>query len=128
MAHDQTFKLPTLVSILFLFEEGRCTAHNLDFDLAVSGKTMEEATELIKLCTKAHVEYALDNGLEDQLYRYAPPKYWEIAEEARPLGTSEVIYINDRRKRILGFRLPRQVQIGIIPRESGHIPVESRAA
>ena len=128
MENNPTFELPTTVSVLFLSGDGRFTAHNLDFDLAVSGETMEEAAELVKRCTKAHVEYALENGLENDLFCPAPQECWEMAKKAQPLGTSEVILIDDRRKRILGFRLPRQVRIGIIPREFGHVPVEGRAA
>ena len=123
LPRKRAFKLPTWVSILFCREEGRVVAHNLDFDLAVEGRSMEEATELIKVCTKAHIEYALENRLENHLYRSAPDDLLALAQSAEPLGSSEVILVNDKRK----AKSRKPVEIGILPRTLGYVPSSESA-
>ena len=113
------FELPATVTVLFQFKENVIIAHNLDFDLASSGRTLEEATACIKACTKAYVEYGLEQGLEDHIYQSAPEEYWELARNAEALGSSEVILINDKRD----SQESEPVRIGITPRTSGFIPI-----
>lgn len=115
----QQFKLPEVVTVLYRFREDRVIAHVLDFDLASSGKTLDEATAAIKATTKLYVEYGLENGLENSIYCEAPTQYWDLAEKAEHLGSSEVILINAKRH----SDLPETVSIGITPRDARFLPV-----
>ena len=109
-----TFELPTSVLILYRTIDGQVVAHNLHFDLASAGHTMDESTAKIKACTKAYVEYGLENSLEDYIHRPADQKFWDLAEDAKLLESDEVIWIDDRREK--GARDPARIQI--IPREA----------
>ena len=109
-----TFNLPTEVLILYRTLNGQVVAHNLHFDLASAGPTMDEATTKIKACTKAYVEYGLEKGLEEFIHRPADQKFWDMVEGAKRLDSDEVIWIQDRRKK--GRWDPARIQI--IPREA----------
>lgn len=71
------FELPTTVTIRFYPESGdRVTAHALDFDLASTGKTHEEALRKIRLSIRSYVEFGFLNGWAEDIRYAAPTKFW----------------------------------------------------
>lgn len=95
MQHDQhgmDLKFPLTVNILLITKPHGVVAHNLDFDLVAEGKTRPEAERRICECTKAHVEYALENGVGALIYQPAPPELWDLVLNARISG--RVLTIN----------------------------------
>jgi len=91
------FELPTSVTIRFYPEpnvSGKVTAHALDFDLASTADTKEEALKKIRLSIRSYVEYGFLQGWAEDIRYSAPAKFWP--PEGTKLETIEPITIMHR--------------------------------
>ena len=98
----RNFTFPESVTVLYYLSGKRPEAyhvivHCLDFDLAGTGSTMDEATEVIKGCIAAYIEYGLEEGLESYISRPAPKQYWDTAKKATEVDCQDTILVEDNR-------------------------------
>ena len=73
----KSFELPTSVTIRFYHEpDGQITAHALDFDVASTAPSREEAIKKIRLAVRSYVEFGFLNGWVEDIRYAAPQKFW----------------------------------------------------
>ena len=91
----------TLKKLLYR-EEGEYVAHCLEFDLVTtSTKSFEEASMELNELIESYVSYAHEYDNFENLYRFAPVKYWIMLQFATRRGNSpeqgrEPIKIHDK--------------------------------
>ncbi len=63
-------------------KKGVHIANCLEMDLAAQGKTQKEVLENLKECIRMQLEFALENGSLDTVFRSAPPEEWAMFYKA----------------------------------------------
>jgi len=73
----QPFQLPSTVTIVFREEnDGRVSAHALDFDLVSTDANKEQAMKKVRQAIISYVETGLVHDWADDIRFPAPEKYW----------------------------------------------------
>lgn len=89
------FALPASVTIMFRKEpDEQITAHALEFDLAATAPTREDAIRKIRLSIRSYVEFGFLNGWAEDIRYPAPAEYWP--PQGTTLETMEPIEIMHR--------------------------------
>jgi hypothetical protein len=93
------FELPTAITITFRSENNKITAHALDFDLACTGETREEANKKIRLAIRTYVEFGFLNQWSEDIRYDAPQEFWppqgtklEVAEPIEIMSKDFLVY------------------------------------
>ncbi len=81
-------KIPNLPTLnVIYYKEGRVVvAHCLELDLMGEGSNETKAFRQLISTIVAHLEFAMENGLGDQLYRPAPEEIWKKMASAKFRG------------------------------------------
>jgi hypothetical protein len=74
---NNPFSLPMSVTFGTHEREGKWIAHSLEFDLAASGTSKQEALDKLRLSVKTYVEYGLSKKWDDAIIFPAPDMFWE---------------------------------------------------
>jgi len=73
------------LDVLIEKEEGRYTAHCLQFDLVTEGNTIKEAEEMIIDAIFEYVTFANENNLIHEMFRPAPKDEWQKLSTSKPM-------------------------------------------
>jgi hypothetical protein len=71
-------QLSGMLDVLITFEEGKCYAHCLPFDLLAEGRNRAEAIKRLAEMVFEYIRFHLRNNLEPFLMRPAPKPYWDL--------------------------------------------------
>lgn len=76
--------------VLIDMEDDLYTAHCLDFDIVVDGKTLENVKKSILKSIVNYISFSYYKGTENKLFRHAPSEYWAKYREAKSLKSIQV--------------------------------------
>jgi predicted RNase H-like HicB family nuclease len=76
--------------IVFYCEDEDWYGHCLEFDLAESGDSVDDAKRNILDVIRAHVEYAVKNDNMEYLFKSAPMEYWKRFWTGKPMGVEHI--------------------------------------
>jgi hypothetical protein len=103
------FSLPAVLTNL-IATNGKCVAHNLDFDLVAVAPTEEEAWARLRLAVKTYVEFGLSKGWEHSMLFAAPQEVRDLLKPNTPVQIMPPLEIASDTTPVLAVRSPHETE------------------